>query len=713
MSPEPAEDVVCATSIISQKCKKYTLIITEKPDAAKRIAQALDNQGRPKLFNMNGVPYFVAQRDTKLVVVPSIGHLYTLVHERGKKNYYPVFNYKWMPRHLTERKAKNIRNWVETFSTLSRDADKFISGCDYDIEGSLIGYFILKYACGKKEASAKRMKFSTLMKNELEQAYNDPLPYLDFNLIESGRTRHEVDWLYGINLSRALTFAARNWSGRYSTLSTGRVQGPTLQFLAARENAIINFVPKPYWKIIAEAEILNSVVDAEYEIKRIETSVEADTIVQSCMNKTGELVKIDCKTVHQNPPVPFEIGTLQRETYNLFGYSPRRTLAIAQSLYLDALISYPRTSSQKLPAIIGYRNIFSSLTRHSGYNRLALKLLEKEVLKPREGIKEDPAHPAIYPTGKLPEKPLGNPKKRVWDLIVRRFMAVFGDVALKQSLKAQLQVNGHTFFLRERRIVKDGWMAYYAPYIKAEEVKLPPIKEGDKVRLRKVFREDKFTSPPTRYNPSSLLKKMEECGIGTKATRADIIQTLYNRGYVNNERITVTELGFDIIEVLSKYAPAVTSAQLTNDLEGKMEQIKNGIINRETVIEEVVKQLKSQLEHFKEHEESIGKALSKATKRIQTQSRVVGKCPTCETGDLVIIYSRKTKKRFIGCSNYFEGMCKTSFPLPQRGTIKPIGNRCKTCGWPQVLVWFRSRKPWTQCFNPNCNQKSRMREKPS
>lgn len=709
MSPETAEDEVSINSMVSQNCKKYTLIITEKPDAAKRIAQALDTKGKPKLFNINGVPYFVAQRDTKLVVVPSIGHLYTIIHERGKKNYYPVFNYKWIPRHLIERKAKSIQNWIEAFSTLSHDADKFISACDYDIEGSLIGYFILKYACGKKEASAKRMKFSTLMKNELEQAYDEPLPYLDFNLIESGRTRHEVDWLYGINLSRALTFAARNWSGRYSTLSTGRVQGPTLTFLAAKERELIHFVPKSYWKITAEAEIQNLVVEAEYETKRIQSSIEADAIVQSCLNKTGELVKIDCNTVHQKPPVPFDIGTLQRETYNLFGYSPRRTLAIAQSLYLDALISYPRTSSQKLPAIIGYRNIFNSLKRQPGYNRLALQLLEKELLKPREGIKEDPAHPAIYPTGELPEKPMGTPKKRVWDLIVRRFMAVFGDEALKESLKAQLQVNGYNFFLRERRIVKEGWMTYYAPYIRAEEEKLPPIKVGDKVQLRKVFREDKFTSPPPRYNPSSLLKKMEECGIGTKSTRADIIQTLYNRGYVNNERITVTELGLDIIEVLSIYAPAVTSAQLTNDLEDKMEQIKKGIINRETVLEEVVKQLKSQLEHFKEHEESIGKALSKATKRIQTQSLTVGKCPNCETGDLMIIHSRKTKKRFIGCSNYFEGICKTSFPLPQSGTIKPIRNHCKTCGWPQVLVWFRNRKPWTLCFNPNCNQKSRIR----
>jgi len=690
--------------------ENYTLIVTEKPDAAKRIAQALDRQGKPKKFQENGVPYFIAQRDRKLVVVPAFGHLYTVVHERGKRNYYPVFNFRWTPRHLAERDAKGIRNWVETFSKLSHDADEFVAACDYDIEGSLIGYCILKFACGNKEDSARRMKFSTLMKSELEQAYEEPLPHLDFSLIEAGRTRHEVDWLYGINLSRALTLAARRWSGRYSTLSTGRVQGPTLQFLATREKAIRSFVPTPYWEIRAEAEILNSVIEAEYEKKRIETRAEADAVVHACAGKTAEVMKVDVRKIGQKPPIPFDVGTLQREAYSLFGYTPRRTLAIAQRLYLDALISYPRTSSQKLPPIIDYKKILNSLKQITAYKKLASKLLEKEELKPREGAKEDPAHPAIYPTGNLPEKPLGIPEKRVWDLIVRRFMAVFGEDALKESLKVHLDVNGRSFFLRGRRILKEGWMEFYKPYVRAEEVLLPPIKEGDKARLRRVIREDRFTCPQSRYNPSSLLKKMETLGIGTKATRADIIQTLYNRGYVRDERIVVTELGFDVIELLSKYAPMVTSAKLTQELEGKMEQIQNNSMRRETVLAEVVEQLKPQLEQFKENEGPIGEALTKATKRAQTQERIVGKCPNCGTGNLTIIYSRTTRKRFIGCTNYFKGICKTSFPLPQSGNIKTTGNNCKECGWPQVLVWIRSRRPWRLCFNPDCSLKARRKK---
>jgi len=710
MSSESTKDNVSTPPSVTHSLRKYTLIVTEKPDAAKKVAYALDRQEKPKHLKKNGVTYFVAQRDRQLVVVPALGHLYTIVQNKGKRNYYPIFNFRWAPRHLVERRAKSISNWIETFSELSRDADEFISACDYDIEGSLIAYFILKYACGNKESIAKRMKFSTLMKNELEKAYEEPLSHLDFTLIEAGRIRHEVDWLYGVNLSRALTLAAYRWSGKNYTLSTGRVQGPTLQFLTEREKVIRSFVPVPYWEIHAKVEILNSVVDADYEKKRIETSLEADAIVQACENKTGEIKKVDVKNIQQKPPIPFDVGTLQREAYSLFGYTPRRTLAIAQRLYLDALISYPRTSSQKLPPIIDYRKILCSLKGQSGYKLLASKLLKKEVLKPLEGTKKDPAHPAVYPTGNLPGKLLKAPEKRIWDLIIRRFMAVFGDDALKEILKARLDVKRHSFFVRGRRLLSEGWMQYYKPYVRIEDVVLPPFNEGDKVRLRRIIRKDKFTCPPPRYNPGSILKKMEELRIGTKSTRANIIQTLHNRKYIRDERIIVTELGFDIIDVLGKYAPIVVSIQLTQEIENKMEKIQDGSLKREAVLAGVAEQLRPQLEQFKENEETIGESLSKATRRVQIPEQVVGRCPTCITGNLAIIRSRSTRKRFIGCTNYFRGVCETSFPLPQRGTVKPTRSRCEACGWPQVLVWLRARKPWNLCFNPNCFLKNVRRK---
>jgi DNA topoisomerase-1 len=691
--------------------EKYTLIVTEKPDAAQRIAEALDLKGKPKKAEEKTVPYFMANRDKPLVIVPALGHLYTVVHEHGRRNYYPVFNFKWAPRHLAEKGAKQIKTWVEVFSKLAENADGFIDACDYDIEGAIIGYTILKYACDNKENVAKRMKYSTLTKAELEKSYAEQMPHLDFAMIEAGRTRHEVDWLYGVNVSRALTLAANRWSGRYSTLSTGRVQGPTLKFLVARERSIHSFVPTPYWSILAEVEIQGSKYLVDYEKKAMEKKVDADAVVEACKGKIGQIEKIEEKMMQVTPPIPFDLGSLQSEAYSLFGYTPSRTGGIAERLYLEALISYPRTSSQKLPPVIGYKDILNGLSREPAYQKLAAELLEKEELRPREGSKEDPAHPAVYPTGNTPRRVLDESERRIWDLVVRRFMAVFGEPGVKQSMKASINVNEHHFYLRGRHILKEGWMHFYKPYLRTEEVSLPPIKEGETIQLTNISREDKFTKPPPRYNPSSLLKRMEEEGIGTKATRADIIETLYSRKYITEERIVVTDLGFDVIEVLRRYAPGVISVKLTQDLEEKMDRIQNNSEKRESILLEAVERLKPVLTEIKQREEIVGEALSNAIKRARMQERVIGECPNCHTGKLMILYSRRTRKRFIGCTNYFKNACKTSFPLPQRGTTKPTGKFCKGCGWPLLFVHIRGKRPWNLCFNPNCPKKEERRKR--
>ena len=690
---------------------KYTLIITEKPDAALRIASALDKKGKAKKFEDSGVPYYVAERDRKIVVVPAIGHLYTVAEERRGRNYYPVFSFRWVPRYVAERGAKQIRTWIETISKLANDADVFVDACDYDIEGSLIGYCILKYACGDKEDVSKRMKYSTLTKKELENSYAKMLPRLDFALIEAGRTRHEVDWLYGVNLSRALTIAARDWSGKYATLSTGRVQGPTLKFLVAREKAIRSFVPTPYWEIKAEVKIGESFFEAEYEKQVIETKNEAKLILKACKGKDGQIEKIEVRRFKQMPPVPFDIGALQSEAYGLFGYTPRRTLNIAQRLYLEALISYPRTSSQKLPPAINYEEILKKLSKASEYKKLAMELLAKPELKPKEGKKEDPAHPAIYPTGNLPERTLSEPERRIWDLVVRRFMAVFEEPAVKQSVKVHINVNGHRFYLRGKQTLKEGWLHFYGPYARSEEVTLPKIDEGQTVTVKRMIVEDKFTKPPPRYNPGSLLRKMEETGIGTKATRADIIQTLYNRRYIRDERMVVTDLGFQVLEVLERYCPDVVSIKLTRELEERMDKIQANSEKRESILVDAVEILKPVIEELKEKEKLVGEQLSLAIKRARLEERIVGTCPVCGTGKLMILYSRKTGKRFIGCTNYFKGLCNASFPLPQRGTVKPLGRNCRGCGWPLVQVRIKGKRPWTLCFNPECPLKEKRRKR--
>jgi hypothetical protein len=172
--------------------EKYTLMIAEKPSAAERIAKALDKGGKPEALMERGVPYFIAERDRRIVVFPALGHLYTVAQGAGRKSDYPVFSFEWAPRYLVEKNAERTKSFIEVVSDLALNADSFIDACDYDVEGSLIGYSILHYACGKAEA-AMRMKYSTLTDAELGDAYTHLLPTLDFSLIEAGKNKPEAD----------------------------------------------------------------------------------------------------------------------------------------------------------------------------------------------------------------------------------------------------------------------------------------------------------------------------------------------------------------------------------------------------------------------------------------------------------------------------------------------------------------------------------------
>jgi DNA topoisomerase I len=684
---------------------KYRLIITEKPDAANRIANALDNNGKAKKMFERGVPYYQAFRNGEIIIVPALGHLYTVAGKEKAKRDYPILEYQWIPRYLAERRASKIRVWLKVITDLARDAEDFVDACDFDIEGIIIGYCILKYACGGKEEKAKRMKYSTLTQEDLQESYGHLLPHLDFSLVEAGLARHEVDWLYGINLSRALTTAAKNSTGQYVTISTGRVQGPTLKFLEEREKTIKCFVPTPYWTIKSNIRINGSSYEADYE-KILENRQEAKKIVDDCKVKEGEIETVTIKEFKQFPPLPFDLGALQSEAYKVFHYTPLRSSNIAQHLYLIALISYPRTSSQKLPPAIGYKTILRKLSKDPAFAQQTIELLSKPTLKPNEGLKIDSAHPAIYPTGKLPEMLLKVEEKNIFDLIIHRFMAVFGEPAIRQSIKAVIRINGNHFEIAGIRTLREGWIRFYKPYGQIKDVILPQLTEHQKIDVKKVSSKENYTKPPERYNPQTLLLKMEKEEIGTKATRASTIQTLYDRKYLcGADKLVVSGLGLEVMDILSKYCPTVVSPELTKELEGKMEQIQSEQETREEVLKETVEILKPVASELKEKELVIGKQLSQALKQAWLDEKTLGSCPKCVDGTLVILHSKKTGKRFVGCSNYFEKKCCAVFPLPQFGTIKPLAGVCENCGCPIVYILMKGKRPWKLCLNPGCPSK--------
>ncbi len=687
--------------------ERHTLIVAEKPAAAHRIALALDSRAQPRKMAQNGVPYYVASRDKRIVVASALGHLYTVAQAEGKRSGYPNFRFRWAPRHEVDKKAAYMFAWVKTLQSLAENADAFINACDYDIEGSLIGYNALHYACGAAQ-TAKRMKYSTLTKTELEDAYDHLLPTLNFNLINAGKTRHEIDWLFGINLSRALTNAARRATGKYVRLSTGRVQGPILRFLVERENVISRHVPTVFWSVNAKILIRGRPFEAQCEKRCIKSEIEAEAIAETCRGNDGKVEAIEERTFTLNPPTPFDLSTLQNEAYRVYGYSPKQTASIAERLYLGALISYPRTDSQKLPPAIGYEEILRKIQRKPAFSGWISELLKFQLV-PNEGPKADPAHPAVYPTGNLPNPRLNASSRKLWDLIARRFIATFGKPATMQTTKVTIDVNGTRFFLFGRKSIKDGWIRVYKPHTPIRGRPLPELSVGKRLRITSVSSEAKSTKPPPRLNPSSLLKRMEIERIGTKGTRADIIQTLYDRKFAQGREMQVTEIGRAVLEVLEEYAPSITSVDLTRAVEEKVELIKTGKEDSGAILEEAMIKLRKMIGEMKKSEARIAIVLAEALKQTNSQDQIVGKCPKCETGSLVILRSSRSGKRFVGCTGYSDHRCRTSYPLPQRGIVKPSGSSCGACGSPMVLISTTGRRAWKLCLNPRCSKKREKR----
>ena len=684
-----------------------TLVICEKPTAARRIAQALDEGAAPQSFTERGVPYFVARMDGEdFIVVSALGHLFTVAQE-GAGWTYPVFSMRWVPTHEADKRFSRTKNFIDVIGRLASGVGGYVSACDYDMEGSLIAYMILLHICGKESLSlSRRIRYSTLTDKDLERAWEEMSDHLDFQLIKAGKARHEVDWLFGINMTRALTLSVKNATGFYRILSIGRVQGPTLKLIRDREVEIKSFVPTPFWVIKVDTMIVGRTYPLEYGKPRLETRDEAEGVMSSCKGKNGVVKAIRTTRQEQPPFPPFNLGDLQREAYNKLRYSPRTTLTAAERLYLDALISYPRTSSQRLPPSIDLRQILEGLRRKKEYSELAGMLLSKPRLTPRQGKKDDPAHPAIYPTGGAPGR-LSRVESRIFDLICRRFMAALGDPTVRENTDADVDVNGHKFRLRGSRILERGWTAFYEPYVEKREIELPPLTEGQEIPIKRVESIERYTKPRARYNPSSLLKLMEDETIGTKATRTDIIDTLYKRGYVENREIELTDLGFSIVETLSRYNPEILSVEMTRDLEQDLESIQMGRASAEDVVEEAVKMLRPVLAEFRSKENEIGAEIDDALRRIAQRATALGPCPGCGDGEIRVIRNKKTGKRFAGCSNFFEGTCDVSYPLPQRGSIRAMGKNCPSCGAPIIRVIRRGKRPWELCVNFDCPAKEK------
>ena len=675
----------------------YELIVSEKPQAAQKIAAALGDSA-PKKKRTHNVNYFEITHEGKPIVVASaVGHLYGLGEKGGESWEYPVFETEWKPTYKISKAADYTKDYIKVLEELGADADEVTIASDFDIEGEVIGLNVVLYAL--KRSDANRMKFSTLTKNDLVKAYASKQPHLEWGQAKAGDTRHHLDWFYGINLSRAFTTSIKKGANQFKVLSTGRVQGPALHFLAERERKIQAFVPETYWEIYLDGVCENTAITAQFELDMQKAKEEADLrmqakkeqtvgdtdeedeedklkverykvfseeyknkVLEETQGESGTIKDITSRTFKQATPTPFDLTSLQMEASNHLGYSPKRTLEIAQKLYIEGVTSYPRTSSQKLPQELNLKTILGKLEKQPIYkDKVALVKKVNPNIKPKEGKKTDPAHPAIHPTGEVPSKLLDQERK-VYDLIVKRFFAVFGEDAVRETNTITIDVNNHNFILKGTRTIEKNWHELYEPYLKFEDIQLPPLHKGETVENKKIRENKKETSPPKRYTDASIIKELEKRNLGTKATRADILNNLKERGYIIDKSIKVTELGLKMDEVLANEVPTLVDEELTRKFEEEMEDIREEKKTPENILNLAKNELGKILEDIQSREVEFGEKLADAAKLARAHLARIAPCPSCEKGTLVLKTSKKTKGKFIACDQYPD--CKTIFKSP-------------------------------------------------
>ena len=679
---------------IELKKQGYELVITEKPQAALKIASALGNSSKS---NLHGIPYYeINRKGSRIVVACAVGHLFTLT-EVKKGSGFPVFDIKWVPNYFV-KKNDFTKKYYDTLISLAKNAGSITVATDYDVEGEVIGMNVVRFICGQKDAN--RMKFSTLTSKELNDAYDSKSGNINWGQAIAGETRHYLDWFYGINLSRALMSAIKE-TGRFKIMSIGRVQGPALNLIVQKERKIQEFKSQKYWQVFITINDKKNAVELKYnkdifdkkELEKFKDIIEKKAVASTL--KREEFLP---------PNPPFNLTSLQMEAYRLHGLTPTRTLQIAQSLYLAGLISYPRTSSQKLPDSINYKEILEKLIGHYKTGGL----IKRE--KPIEGKKTDPAHPSIYPTGE--RGTLNEDEEKIYNLIAKRFLCLFCEDAIIDNKTINAEVGNLKFNTRGSEVRKKAWLEIY-PY-KIKESELPDM-EGE-VKITDSRTEEKQTQPPKRYSPASIVSELEKRNLGTKATRAAILETLYDRGYIKEKSIEATPLGISLITTLEKYSPIIIDENLTKQFEKGMDSILQSKKDFEKKENKIVNEAKNAItgiaKDFEKNKKQIGAELVAAESKLWEQEKEANKlniCPLCKKGNLSIMYSRKTRRSFVACNAYPE--CRKTYSLPPNGVIKKTDKICESCGFPMLMRLSKGKRPWIFCFNQECeSNKKRLEE---
>jgi DNA topoisomerase III len=647
-----------------------TLVVAEKPSVARDLADALPGTFKNEETHYEGNEY---------IVTFAVGHLVQLVDpevydEKLKK--WRMADLPIVPDEfkLAPRDAKAKKQLKAIHKLMKReDVDRIINACDAGREGELIFAYI--YETAGIEKPVQRLWVSSMTKQAIREGFEKLRPGEELQPLEAAaRSRSEADWLIGMNATRAATIRGRAWVG--GVVSLGRVQTPTLAMMVQREREIQAFTPEPY-------RLVRAGFDPRYEgmwFENDETRIfgdlsRAEQIVEKVTGKDGTVEKMEQKEQSERPPLLYDLTSLQRDANRRFGFSARRTLQAAQSLYEDKkAITYPRTSSRYLsgdlvPQLKPTAETLLPIGDYAAGARYVLGLDQLPLQRVVNDARVDDHH-AIIPTDVEHYVDRFSPdERRIFDLVARRFLAVFHPAARYQRTEIVTLVEEERFRTRGKITLEPGWRGLYGLESDLdkqagkpededggdESVELPQLEQGQTVKCVKAEFEDKQTKPPPRYTEATLLSAMEtagkriddeelreamkDSGLGTPATRAETIEVLIRREYIERagKELQPTPKGLQVITMLEKHP--LTSPELTGDWEKRLSDIEHGSGDRNEFIKGIVDLTTQTVEQIA--------ALDK--EKLRPERVELGPCPRCgaETGEII-----KENSRAYGCTSW-------------------------------------------------------------
>jgi DNA topoisomerase-1 len=658
------------------RCHQVELIITEKDNAARRIAEILGG-GSARSERTNGVNVY-RWGDTRCVGLS--GHVVGVDFPEEYSDWRDVEPVELIDADIV--KSPTQENIVRTLRDLARRADGVVIATDYDREGELIGKEAYELIREETDVPVSRVRFSSITEREVTAAFADPTE-VDFDLAAAGEARQIIDLVWGAALTRFLSLSARQLGDDF--ISVGRVQSPTLELIVDREREIQAFEPDDYWELFADLGKSGEAFEAQYfydddgsEAERIWDEDAAEAAHERLRSADGaEVTSVRRRTRTDDPPAPFNTTAFISAAGSL-GYSAQRAMSVAEALYTTGYITYPRTDNTVYPEDLDPAELVEAFTDTRGFGEDAAALLGLDDLEPTEGDDETTDHPPIHPTGEVPDRgDLSEDEWEIYELVVRRFFATVAEPATWAHLRVVAEANGCRLKATGKRLLEAGYHDVY-PYSSASESFLPDLDEGDALDVSDVRLEAKQTQPPRRYGQSRLIKQMEKMGIGTKATRHNVIEKLYDRGYIESDPPRPTALAEAVVEAAEEFADHVVSEEMTAQLEADMTAIAEGEATLEEVTEESREMLERVFEELRDSREAIGDHLRESLKA----DRRLGPCPESDH-DLLVRQSRQGSY-FVGCDGFPD--CRFTLPLPSTGEPLVLDETCEEHGLAHVKM---------------------------